>query len=135
MSYFISRNGLTQVIICVSQNEQKIAAQIGHMNVIGTAGIMILEVLLQERMVHLKFLNQSFLMFEILLKVSTLDECKDRCLMNQPACTAVAYTTPQNPTNPNRCWMKTALENCRVSEGYITGNSHHIYLAVTSEIA
>ena len=71
-------------------------------------------------------------MFEILLKVLTLDECKDRCLMNQPACTAVAYTTPQHPSNPNRCWMKTALENCRASEGYITGNSHHFYLAVTS---
>ena len=41
--YFISRIGLTQVTIYVSQNEQKIVAQIGHMNVIGTAGIMILE--------------------------------------------------------------------------------------------
>ena len=68
--------------------------------------------------------ESKLLMFEILLKVSTLDECKDRCLMNQPACTAVAYTTPQHPSNPNRCWMKTALENCRESEGYITGNSH-----------
>ena len=43
--YFISRNGLTQGIICVSQNEQKIAALIGHTTEIGTAGIMILEVL------------------------------------------------------------------------------------------
>ena len=47
--------------------------------------------------------------------------------MNQPACTAVAYTTPQHPGNPNRCWMKTALENCRASEGYITGIFQNVY--------
>ena len=55
--------------------------------------------------------------------------------MNQPACHAVAYTTPQHPGNPNKCWMKTALENCRASEGYITGNFQFFYLAVISLIA
>ena len=52
--------------------------------------------------------------------------------MNQPACHAVAYTTPQHPGNPNKCWMKTALENCRASEGYITGNFQFVYSAVIS---
>ena len=54
-----------------------------------------------------------------------LEECQDLCLANQPKCNAIAMTTAKDPNNPNRCWMKSKLENCHPAHNQLTGTLMH----------
>ena len=38
---------------------------------------------------------------------------------------AIAMTTANDPNNPNRCWMKSKLENCHPAVNQLTGTLMH----------